>query len=153
MKVYRLHRKKYPDELSGKGAAIRGARWNSRGVEVIYTSSSRALAMAEVLVHLNIDIVPNDFLMLTIEVPEDISMAEIKDDELPSQWSSFSRIFLTQKIGDQFIQENRCCLFKVPSVVVPGDFNFLINPGHPEFENVKVVKSMVFPFDSRFFEL
>lgn len=151
MKVYRLHRKKYPDELSGKGAAIRGARWNSRGMEVIYTSSSRALAMAEVLVHLNTDMIPNDFVMLSIDVPNGISVGQLNDEALPNQWSSFSKIYMTQKIGDEFIQENKNCVFKVPSVVVPGDFNFLINPLHFDFKRIKVLESIEFPFDTRFF--
>jgi len=51
MEVFRLSRAKYADQLSGYGAALKGARWNSRGVEMIYAAENRSLAMAEVLVH------------------------------------------------------------------------------------------------------
>ncbi len=151
MEVYRLNRKKYADGLSGKGAAARGARWNSRGVEVIYTSSSRALAMAEVLVHLSTDLIPNDFEMLSVKVPVDMPIDEVKVELLPNDWNSFSKMFVTQKIGDQFIKEVKSPLLKVPSVVVPGDWNILINPNHASFKGIEVVESRDFPFDTRFF--
>ena len=69
MEVFRLARKKYPIVLSGKGASISGARWNSKGTEIIYCAQNRALAMAEVLVHLSLATLPNDFVMLTIDIP------------------------------------------------------------------------------------
>ncbi len=151
MEVFRLNRKKYVDGLSGRGAAIRGARWNSRGVEMVYTASSRALAMAEVLVHLSTDLIPNDFEMLSIQVPDDVLIQDLDEELLPSEWNSFSKVFVTQRIGDQFVREGKSCCLKVPSVVVPGDYNFLLNPVHPDFPKVKIVASRDFPFDTRFF--
>ncbi len=77
MEVFRLTRKKFPIELSGKGASISGARWNSKGTEIVYCAQSRALAMAEVVVHLSLAVVPKDFVMLTIIIPEDIIVNEL----------------------------------------------------------------------------
>jgi len=72
MKVYRLARKRYATELSGIGAAKYGNRWNPKGVEVIYTAESRALAMAEVLVHLSLETLPSDFQMIQMNIPDKI---------------------------------------------------------------------------------
>jgi len=71
MEVYRLSREKFARELSGKGAALRGARWNGAGVEVIYVATNRSLAMAEVAVHLSLATMPSDYMMVSfrIQVP------------------------------------------------------------------------------------
>jgi len=72
MEVFRLSREKFASILSGKGAAIKGARWNSMGVELIYCASNRSLAMAEVAVHFSLATLPNDFVMLTIFIPDTV---------------------------------------------------------------------------------
>ena len=107
--------------------------------------------MAEVLVHLSTDLIPNDFEMLSVKVPVDMPIDEVKVELLPNDWNSFSKMFVTQKIGDQFIKEVKSPLLKVPSVVVPGDWNILINPNHASFKGIEVVESRDFPFDTRFF--
>ncbi len=151
MRVFRLLRKKYPIELSGKGAAISGNRWNSKGTELIYCADSRALAMAEVLVHLSLSILPNDFVMVEINIPSKVSICELRTEELPAGWNSFPHRLPTQKIGDDFVAERKSAVLKVPSAVVPGDFNFLINPYNPDFSAIKIAGQEDFPFDSRFF--
>lgn len=152
MKVYRLSRKKYSAELSGKGAAMVGGRWNSRGTEVIYTAQSRALAMAEVAVHLSIATLPEDFVMVEIEIPAETSIFEVETKDLPKNWNSFPYHPKTQDFGDSFVLDKKACVLKVPSAVVKGDFNFLINPAHPEFEDIKILRISNFPFDNRLFE-
>jgi RES domain-containing protein len=151
MEVFRLARKKYPIALSGKGASIAGARWNSKGTEIIYTAQSRALAMAEVAVHLSIAALPSDFVMLTIDVPEDVSVEELDSTTLQIGWNVFPHSFTTQIIGDQFIKEDRSCVIKVPSAVVKGDYNYLINPSHEDFKKIKIIHQEDFPFDKRIF--
>lgn len=74
MRVYRLARQKYVDDLSGTGAALFGYRWNSKGVKMVYTAQSRALAMAEVAVHLSLISLPEDYMMITLELPDRISV-------------------------------------------------------------------------------
>lgn len=151
MRIFRLARKRYPIELSGKGAAMSGNRWNSKGTEVIYCAESRALAMAEVVVHLSLATLPNDFVMLEIDVPAGVSVSEMEKARLPRGWNSFPHLADTQKIGDVFVLEQKSALLKVPSAVVPGDFNFLINPQHPHFSQIRIVDQVDFPFDSRIF--
>lgn len=149
MQVFRLSREKYADVLSGKGAAIRGARWNSKGTEVIYTAENRSLAMAEVLVHLSLMTLPPDYVMLTIEIPDDLSVLEISEEDLPNRWNSFPYKQTTQRFGDDFIHGHQFCIMKVPSVVTQGEFNILIHPYHPDFSRIKIVEAVRFPFDYR----
>ncbi len=151
MKVYRLSRKKYSEGLSGKGAAIVGGRWNSRGTQIIYTAQSRALALAEVAVHLTVATLPNDFMMVEIELPDDISIAVLDPKELPKRWNVFPYNLQTQSFGDSFVKESENAVLRVPSAVVPGDHNFLINPSHPDFSKVKISKIEEFPLDNRLF--
>lgn len=152
MEVYRLIRKKFAAELTGKGAAKFGARWNSIGTELIYTAENRSLAMAEVAVHLNLATLPTDFLMLTIEIPNHLFIDTIDVTLLPTNWNQFPHTIFTQQFGDTFVEKNQHLILKVPSAVTKGDFNFLINPANIEFKNVKIVNSEPFPFDRRIFE-
>lgn len=150
MDVYRLTRAKYAKNLSGKGASLFGNRWNNKGVEMIYTSESRALAMAEVLVHLALNQVPKDYKMLCIEVPDAIKVKVITEKELPNSWNKFPHTKQTQSLGNEFILNNKFCILKVPSAIVYGDFNYLINPYHKDFKKVIVKSVSDFPIDQRF---
>lgn len=151
MRVYRLSRKKYAHELSGIGAAMFGNRWNSKGTEIIYTAESRALAMAEVLVHLIKGKIPKDYMMLEIEIPETSKIKTLSIKKLHPEWNIFPHHHSTQQIGDQFVKDRKFLALKVPSAVVQGDYNILINPYHHDFEQVKVLKASEFLFDDRFF--
>jgi RES domain-containing protein len=152
MEVFRLARKKYPIQLSGKGASISGARWNSKGTDIIYCAQNRALAMAEVLVHLSLATLPNDFVMLTIDIPDAISVEILDLNKLNIDWNVFPCTFETPLLGDDFIKRNEACVLKVPSAVVKGDFNFLINPYHIDFDKIKITEQTNFPFDKRIFK-
>jgi RES domain-containing protein len=150
MIVYRLSKSKYSADLSGKGAEKAGGRWNSKGVAMIYTSASRALCTAEVAVHVPLGIVPFDYELVTIEMPDD-SVTEMDIKDLTADWCSFPHSDSTQKLGDRFAREGKFLVLKVPSVVVQGEFNFLINPGHEAAAKVRIVKTEPFLFDKRLF--
>ena len=150
MIVYRLSKSKYSADLTGKGAEKAGGRWNSKGVAMIYTSTSRALCTAEVAVHVPLGILPVDYELGTIEIPDDfMKEADIKD--LPADWRSFPHPGSTQKLGDSFVREGKFLVLKVPSVVVQGEYNFLINPKHKSATKVRVVRTEPFLFDKRLF--
>lgn len=152
MIVHRLTRSKYAKELSGIGAKIAGGRWNSRGVEVIYTAANRSLAMAEIAVHLSYDLIPHDYMMLDIYLPDHVSMEKITPSELNKEWHLHPPKEHTKQIGDNFIATGKSLIMMVPSAVVKGDYNLLINPIHKEFSKVKIVESTSFPFDRRIFK-
>ncbi|HEA29236.1 hypothetical protein LCGC14_3125060 [marine sediment metagenome] len=151
MQVFRLTRKKYKIELSGKGAAIAGARWTSPGTEVIYTSASRALALAEVFIHLSLNKLPRDFVMLAITIPTSLKIGTVGVEKLPENWNEYPYRLQTQRFGDVFIHENNYALLQVPSVVVPRDFNYLLNPHHTDFSKIKIDSYADFPVDHRLF--
>ncbi len=152
MEVFRLSRRKFADSLSGKGAATKGGRWNSTGVELIYTAANRSLAMAEVAVHFTLATLPPDYVMITIFIPDQISMRKVNLSDLPADWNTFPHPVSTQLIGDRIVAENKSCLIQVPSAVTKGDFNILINPNHPEFAGIKITDISSVPFDKRIFE-
>ncbi|RRO11927.1 RES family NAD+ phosphorylase [Flavobacteriaceae bacterium 14752] len=149
MEVFRLTREKYSKALSGKGSALSGNRWNSKGVEMIYTSQSRALAMAEVLVHLPLHQLPSDFKMMCIEIPQAVSVETLKTKDLPKLWNALPHHISSQKIGDDFIMQSQGAILKVPSAVVYGDFNYLINPYHADFKSISIKSVDDFPIDQR----
>ncbi|NOX85800.1 MAG: RES family NAD+ phosphorylase, partial [Chlorobi bacterium] len=136
---------------SGKGAEKAGGRWNSKGAAVVYTSQSRALCVAEIAVHADLGIVPTGYELVTIEIPDTVGIYEIIPDELPPDWKSIPYPGTLQEIGDTLIRENKYLVIKVPSAVVQGDFNYLLNPAHPDFLKVKVLKTEKFSFDDRMF--
>lgn len=152
MEVYRLSREKFASTLSGKGAAIKGARWNSVGVELIYTAGNRSLAMAEVAVHFSLATLPSDYVMISIFIPDDISLLKLNVADLPEDWNTFPHPSSTQIIGDKFVAENKYCVLQIPSSVTQGDYNLLINPNHPDFKRVKIIATEKFPFDKRIFK-
>lgn len=152
MEVFRLSRKDFSTQLSGKGASLKGARWNSTGIELIYTANNRSLAMAEVAVHFTIATLPADFMMITINLPDDVSIKEVSESELPKDWQDFPHPTSTQRIGDEFVFENKYCVLKIPSVVTKGDFNLIINPRHPDFNKIEIIEIEKFPFDKRIFK-
>ena len=152
MEAYRLSREKFVATLSGKGAALKGARWNSIGVELIYTASNRSLAMAEVAVHFTLATLPSDYMMITILIPDNISIQKLNISDLPTNWNTFPHPSTTQTIGDQFIADNKFCVLQIPSSVTQGDYNLLINPNHPDFKRIKIIATDKFPFDKRIFK-
>jgi RES domain-containing protein len=152
MEAYRLAREKFAKTLSGKGAALKGARWNSIGVELVYSASNRSLAMAEIAVHFTLATLPNDYVMTTIFIPDDISLKKLNASDLPSGWNTFPHPVSTQKIGDEFVASNQHCVLQIPSSVTQGDYNYLINPNHTEFLRIKIMTTTKFPFDKRIFK-
>jgi len=152
MRVFRIEREKYLETtLKGIGAALSdGFRWNSRNTHLVYTSESRALATLEVAVHLDIsEDLPTDRYYVEIDIPEDIIIFELSTDNLPDNWDSKPPIPATQYIGDDFVQQNIGAVLKVPSCIVFPEYNYLINPYHPDAKKIKVTSTQRMSFDQR----
>lgn len=150
MIVYRLSKSKYSHDLSGKGAERSGGRWNSKGVAMVYTSESRALSTTEIAVHTPLGNIPTDYKIISIEIPDEL-IGAVELDNLPSGWNSIPHSRVTQDIGDKFISDNVYLVLKVPSAVVQGDHNYLINPNHKDINKVKILEVEGFNFDKRLF--
>lgn len=152
MIVYRLSKQKYSDDLTGIGAELAGGRWNHKGTRVLYTSDSRALCTAEIAVHTPMGLVPKDYFLITIEIPDNLEMDELKKEDLPKNWRDFPYSGKTQEIGEDFINKRDILILKVPSAVVQGDYNYLINPSHKDFKKIKIKNKEPFSFDERLFK-
>jgi len=150
MILYRLTKKPYKNELSGKGAELYGGRWNSKGYKLIYTGESRALCTIEIAVHVPLGITPKNYYLQSIKIPK-VKVIEISLDELDENWRNFPHEISTKWIGDRFVDENKFLLLKVPSAVIHDEYNYLINPKHKQFSNVELVKLEEFKFNQRLF--
>ena len=153
MKVFRIEREKYLETtLQGVGAALtEGYRWNSLNTYFVYTTESRALSTLEVAVHLDfLEDLPTDRFYVEIEIPDDIEILELSIDQLPENWDSKPPILETQFIGDDFVSQKNAAVLKVPSAIIPPEFNYLINPNHPDSAKIKVTSTQRLRFDNRF---
>lgn len=128
-----------------------GGRWNSRGKAVLYTSQSRALCTTEIAVHTPLGNIPTDYEIVEMTIPDSVMVKEVEISDLPFDWKSIPHSHSTQEIGDKFISDNEFLIFKVPSVIVRGEFNFLINPVHGKFNEVEINSITKFEFDIRLF--
>jgi RES domain-containing protein len=126
--------------LDGEGARLYGGRWNSPGRPMLYTAANPSLAVLEVLVHLDLppELIPSDYRLLSIEVP-DTAPSQVLD-VLPED---------TAAAGDAFLQAGQALVLRVPSLVVSQEVNSLVNPQHPAFAEVRLVGNDPFLFDPR----
>ncbi|MGA0558625.1 RES family NAD+ phosphorylase [Larkinella sp. VNQ87] len=146
MRVYRITKARYAGQLTASGGA---ARWNSRGQYVIYTAATRALACLENVVHLSGEGLEADFKVMLIDIPDALFVEKIAIDQLPDEWFTFQNYNTCQQIGDDWLQKNRSAVLQVPSAIIPGEWNYLLNPLHPEFGRIQLIGSEPFVFDPR----
>jgi len=151
MIVYRLTKARYKDELTGYGAQLFGGRWNSKGLPVIYTCESRALCLAEIAVHTPLGILPDGYFLQTIQLPN-LKHHTLSSKILAPGWDGFPHTSISKSIGDKFLVQAKYLVMKAPSAIVQDEFNFLLNPLHPEFKKIKLKKVEEFRFDSRLFK-
>jgi RES domain-containing protein len=140
MIVYRMTRSLH-QELDGEGARQSGGRWNSPGTAVIYTSSTRALAALEYLVHIDVDEVPDDLVLISVEVPDTLPVNTVADD--------MRRRDGDRSAGDAWARGRKTIALGVPSRLIPEEWNYLINPRHIAAGEVRVVHVRDFVFDER----
>ncbi len=152
MIVYRLSKEAYSNDLSGRGAEISGGRWNNKGIPALYTAGSRALAVLEVAVHVPVGIIPINYCITLIEVSGNLKITPLNIADLPQNWNRNPIIKATQYIGDDFLKSRAGLILQVPSATVTGDFNYLINPLHPDAELLKIIAIEPFEFDQRLFK-
>lgn len=153
MIVYRISSTQYANDLSGTGPGLYGGRWNPRGVNLLYTAGSISLACLEYLAH-NYHLMQTNFLCLSkIELRGSISIQEVTQNDLPNNWNENSfEPLITQQIGSAFSLQTQYYALKVPSALVPDEFNYLLNPMHP-LHNKTIIKEQITPFhmDPRLF--
>lgn len=147
MEVFRLAEQEHSD-LSGVGGMFGSGRWNHRGNLVLYAASSRALACAERLVHESIEVMP-PLVMLTLWVPDDAPLRKLTPTELPDDWNLLAPAESTKNIGSAWLKSKEQLILQLPSAVIGGDYNFIINPLHPFHSQIKVMRETPFHYDER----
>lgn len=147
MIVYRISSSIYSKDLSGVGAGLYGGRWNPVGINLLYTAGSISLTCMEYLVH-NMHILKTKPISLSkIKIPDTSSTGTVRKSSLPDDWNEKSYLPMsTQKIGLEFFKSNKHHILKVPSAIVPEEFNYLFNPMHPNHRKIKIIEQIE-PFD------
>lgn len=147
MLLYRIAAEQFANDLSGEGARIYGGRWNPKGIPLIYTAESVALAALEVLVRIS---TPKHYCRVIYEIPDSSSSETLTIAELPPNWLLPHPNTHLIESGRRWAQERRSLLLQVPSAVVRGEgWNYLINPLHPEFPTVAIADIAPFDYDFR----
>lgn len=138
-------------DLAGKGAEKTGGRWNRPGRPVVYTASTVALACLETIVHLNADGLPLNRFLVRIDIPDDVWAARViwTPRDLPVGWSAIPEGKVSLDMGDQWLQRAASALLAVPSVIVPEEFNVLINPVHADVTRIAASKLRPWSYDQR----
>jgi RES domain-containing protein len=150
MIVWRLCRAIHAgNAFSGEGARRYGGRWNSRGVPMVYCSSSLALAAIELFVHLDPTQAPSDLVAISATLLEDESARTVAQNELPQHWWSDPAI--TRELGDEWMRAGSSLALRVPSVPIRSEWNVLVNPLHPRMAEVRIDPAQAFVFDARMF--
>jgi RES domain-containing protein len=149
MRVWRLVKTKLAGTaFDGEGPRLYGGRWNSAGVRVAYASSSSALALLEVLVHLENPAPLLSYSLVIAAIPDD-SIEDYDVAALPANWSASPVPPETQAIGDEWARSGRSLALRVPSAVVTHATNFIINPSHSDFGRIAIESIDPFTFDPR----
>jgi len=149
LRAFRVADPRHP-LLDGRGAYLKGARWNSPGKHIIYAAETYAGALLETLVHLNFDEVPNGYAWIEIEFPGSAALEEAAVEDVP-EWNG-DDLTHTRKFGDQWYEEKRTPILLVPSVVTAGiEHNVLINQEHPNFVAIRSSPARELIWDQRLF--
>lgn len=149
LSVWRITSKKFiKTAFNGKGARLYGGRWNTPGTPLIYTAESKSLAVLEILVHLDSPDLLRKYVLFEVKV-EDSLVTHLGPASLPKDWRQDPPPAAAQNIGDDWASSARSAVLRVPSAIVTGEFNFLLNPRHPDFSKLKIGPPQSFFLDPR----
>ena len=139
------------DDLSGKGAEKTGGRWNRKGTPVIYASGSIALSFLETLVHLTgLQPLPLNRYLVKIDIPAPEWKARTLFEPIRHVgWDALPAGLVSLNWGTAWLHSRSTLLAEVPSIVVPDEFNVLINPGHPDISKLRATKIRRWNYDAR----
>ena len=148
MIVYRISKTRFSCDLSGEGARLFGGRWNNVLTPCVYTSESRALALLEFTVNVNIEDIPGGLSITLVEIPDDgIHEARLKD--LPGDWMKVPAPSSTKEFGTRLLKSQIKPVLKIPSAIILNEFNYILNPLHPDSKSFKIVSVEDFVYDVR----
>lgn len=134
--------------FTGEGAKLYGGRWNSKGTPLVYTAGSQALAMLEMLVHLDSHEILGRFSLIEVTFDESL-VHDLERTRIPSDWRVDPPPAAVRAVGDRWVRDRVSAMLRVPSAIVEGESNYLVNPAHPEFANLRIASPKPFSFDPR----
>lgn len=150
MIVYRVCKARYSETaFSGTGGLETSGRWHHKGRPVIYAAGTLSLAALESLVHIGRRDAKIALVSVQATIPDDLSAVSVDLGSLPPNWSASPPIEATMALGTEWLVEARGAILRVPSVVIAGEFNYLLNPRHPDFRRIRVSAPVPFSFDTR----
>lgn len=135
--------------MDGEGTRRFGSRWVPKGLPVIYTSATLSLAALELFVHTDVDLAPADLLAISADIPDDLVVHELALSDLPGTWREIPAPSELQELGRSWIVEGKAAMLSVPSVVVPTERNYVLNPAHAGFQRIQIGEAHDFSFDPR----
>jgi RES domain-containing protein len=151
-RLYRVLRRPYAGApFDGEGAYRYGGRWSSPGVRLSYASEHQSLAMLEYFVHVDKDDPPSDLVLAIAEVPDAMSPEQLRISELIGNWRDPAAPPQLTRFGDGFALRSQHCLLLVPSALAPSENNCLINPAHPDYKRIRMVRPEPLIYDPRMF--
>jgi RES domain-containing protein len=141
-----LPRRHQGEAFSGDGARIAAGRWNVRGTRAIYLSGSQSLAALELLVYAGRAAFTLPLAMFRVEIPDGVDMDTLPAEKLPANWRQQPPPESTRSLGSDWITRGSAVALRLPSVLIPEDWSYLLNPAHPDFSRVKISKPQIFRF-------
>jgi RES domain-containing protein len=136
--------------FSGDGSRRSGGRWNSRGYRAVYLADSLALATLEVMVHgVSYESLQN-YVCILASIPKKIIL-EVDLKSLPKNWQDDLPPAELRVLGDRWLNEKKSAALKVPSAVIPVEFNYVLNPRHKDFGKIEIAEPLSLAFDKRLF--
>lgn len=122
--------------FSGEGARLYGGRWNPKGLPLVYTAESQALAVLEILVQ--DERLRARYALIPAHIPDDLALERVTVDQLPSDWRTPGARGDLQQRGAAWVRGGTSAVLAVPSAVIPAEANYLLNPRHPDFARVEI---------------
>lgn len=151
LKIYRIAKAKYISDLSGEGARLYGGRWNKAGYGMLYCSSYLSLSVLELLVHLDYRFINDAFRFIEIDLPDNLKISKVPSSILKQEWRQNPPLALTQNYGSDWLASNKSLALRVPSAVLPNEYNILLNPNHEDFKLITISKKYKLDIDARVF--
>lgn len=148
MKIYRIAKQKFINDLTGEGARLYGGRWNKKGSAMLYFSEHLSLCVLEMLVHTDQQLITNNYYFIEVEISEK-KIKSISESKLPFNWRSNNLISETQGFGSDWLQKSKELALRIPSAVLPSESNILINPNHIKASEIKIIKTSELNLDAR----
>ena len=147
--AWRITKRKHAKTaFNGSGARRYGGRWNSPGTAIVYTSETQSLAVLEMLVHLDGPDLLQEYVLIGVEIEESL-LRDLDPSVLPHNWRTDPAPLALRKIGDEWAVARSSVALRVPSILLPGESNVLINPVHGDFARFVIGKPLAFSFDPR----